>query len=109
MKPQDALREAAELIDTRGKERDNEGERSMARTVKAFNAMFDKDLTETEGWQFMALLKMSRAIGGNFREDDYVDGAAYTALAGESASNKKEQNLFFDGGHFYTVEESDND
>lgn len=80
------LTEGANCIGDRASERDTESERSMARTVKAFNAMFNKDLTETEGWQFMELLKMSRSVGGKFREDDFVDGAAYEALAGECAA-----------------------
>lgn len=80
------LTEGAHCIGDRASERDTESERSMARTVKAFNAMFNKDLTETEGWQFMELLKMSRSVGGKFREDDFVDGAAYAALAGECAA-----------------------
>ena len=79
------LQRSIEDIGGRASERDTEAERSMARTVKAFNVMFNKDLTETEGWQFMELLKMSRSVGGNVREDDYRDGAAYAALAGESA------------------------
>lgn len=82
----DILQEGANCIGDRASERDTESERSMARTVKAFNAMFNKDLTETEGWQFMELLKMSRSVGGKFREDDFVDGAAYAALAGECAA-----------------------
>lgn len=80
------LTEGANCIGDRASERDTESERSMARTVKAFNAMFNKDLTETEGWQFMELLKVSRSVGGKFREDDFVDGAAYAALAGECAA-----------------------
>lgn len=80
------LVEAAETIGDRASERDTEQERSMKRTVKAFNAMFNKNLTETEGWQFMELLKMARSVGGKYREDDFLDGAAYAALAGESAS-----------------------
>lgn len=80
------LVEGASCIGDRASERDTESERSMARTVKAFNAMFNKDLTETEGWQFMELLKMSRSVGGKFREDDFIDGAAYAALAGECAA-----------------------
>lgn len=80
------LEQAVHDIGDRAAERDIESERSMARTVKAFNVMFNQELTETQGWQFMELLKMSRSVGGNYRLDDYVDGAAYAALAGESAS-----------------------
>ena len=62
------------------------GERSMAKTVAAFNAIFGKDLTEVEGWQFMVILKIVRSSQGDFRLDNFVDGAAYMGLAGEAAS-----------------------
>ncbi|MBY6104891.1 hypothetical protein KUW19_00145 [Ferrimonas balearica] len=78
------LEQARSCIADRASERDTEAERSMAACVLAFNAMFDQQLTEEQGWHFMALLKMSRSKGGNFREDDYIDGAAYFALAGEA-------------------------
>lgn len=77
------LTEAANCIGDRASERDTESERSMAATVRAFNGMFGTELTEEQGWHFMVLLKMSRAKGGTFRDDDYIDGAAYFALAGE--------------------------
>lgn len=79
------LQRASNDIGDRATVRDTEAERSMKRTVEAFNVMFNKDLTETQGWQFMELLKMSRSVGGNVREDDYRDGSAYAALAGECA------------------------
>lgn len=84
------LKRAAECIGDRASERDTESERSMANTVKAFNAMFGTELTEVQGWQFMELLKMSRSRGGKFRLDDFVDGAAYAALAGEAADRNSE-------------------
>ena len=93
MKDTTTIHTAPEMLNTahktmiqRGEERDCQatGERSMKSCVAAFNAMYDTNLTETQGWQFMVLLKMSRAKGGNFKDDDYVDGAAYFALAGES-------------------------
>lgn len=80
------LSEASRCISNRAAERDTESERSMAATVAAFNAMFGTSLTEVQGWQFMELLKMSRSRGGAFRLDDFVDGAAYAALAGEAAA-----------------------
>lgn len=58
----------------------------MAKTVAAFNALTGASLTETQGWTFMAVLKLARASQGRLQMDDYVDGAAYIALAGESAS-----------------------
>ena len=64
------------------------GERSMAKTVAAFNAMHSTNLTEVQGWQFMELLKMARSTQGAFKADNFVDGAAYAALACEAASKK---------------------
>lgn len=77
------LQEAAECIGDRAAERDTESERSMAACVRAFNGMYETELTEEQGWQFMVLLKMARTKGGKYRRDDYVDEAAYAALAGE--------------------------
>ena len=80
------LNDAAKLIDTRGKERDkDDGERSMERCVKSFNAMTDHNLTETEGWKFMMFLKMARMEGGAFKFDDYEDNVSYSGLMAESA------------------------
>lgn len=87
-KAQQYLNQAVKDMQDRAGERDQpEGERSMVRTVNAFNAMHGTSLTEVQGWQFMELLKMARSIGGQFRADDFIDGAAYAALAGESAAN----------------------
>ena len=85
------LQNAAAEMQDRAASRDTpEGERSMGRCVKAFNAMFGTELTETQGWQFMELLKMARSVGGEFRLDDFTDGVAYAALAGESEARLKQ-------------------
>ena len=81
---------AAEMLDRAASRDTPKGERSMGRCVKAFNAMFGTGLTETQGWQFMELLKMARSVGGEFRLDDFTDGVAYAALAGESESRLKQ-------------------
>lgn len=81
---------AAEMQDRAASRDTPEGERSMGRCVKAFNAMFGTELTETQGWQFMELLKMARSAGGAFRLDDFTDGVAYAALAGESEARLKQ-------------------
>lgn len=85
----DMLSTAAETIGDRASERDTEAERSMLTTVEAFNAMYGTELTEEQGWMFMVFLKASRAKGGNFRDNDYIDGAAYFALAGECAAKQR--------------------
>lgn len=62
-----------------------EGERSMTRTVAAFNEITGHELTESEGWLLMAILKMvrdrQRAAG---HADSCEDLVAYAALYGES-------------------------
>lgn len=83
----DFCQQAMSEMQDRAASRDCDGERSMERTVKAFNAMFGKDLTTVQGWQFMELLKMARSVGGKYREDDFVDGVAYATLAGEAAAD----------------------
>lgn len=65
------------------------GERSMAKTVAMFNAYAGTALTEEQGWHFMEILKMVRASQGGFKADNYEDGAAYAALAGEAAARNR--------------------
>lgn len=64
-----------------------EGERSMAATIAAFNAVTGDGLMNSEerGWLFMQLLKAVRSQQGDFRADSYEDGASYAGLAGEAA------------------------
>lgn len=88
MKAHEFLQAGVDAMADRATQRDTpDGERSMNRAVIAFAAMTGHELTEHDGWLFMALLKMSRATASDVvREDDYIDGAAYFALAGESVS-----------------------
>jgi len=77
---------ADEIMQARAEERDSEdGERSMMSAVAAFNMIYGHELSETEGWQFMSLLKKARSAQGKYREDDHIDDIAYAALAAESA------------------------
>ena len=82
------LRQAAETIEERAKERDLSAERSMHRAVAAFNALTKHNLTENDGWVFMAVLKLARSRAGATNPDDYIDGAAYLALALESLTSR---------------------
>ena len=61
------------------------GERSMQNAVKAFETITGVSMTTEQGWLFMALLKAVRSQQGQFKADNYEDGAAYFALAGEQA------------------------
>ena len=64
-----------------------EGERSMGRAVKAFNAITGHSLTEAEGWLFMAMLKAVRGFTReSYHADSFEDLIAYTALLAEAKS-----------------------
>ena len=67
--------------------RDTSKERSMEKIVKAFNIIYDKDLTTQQGWEFMCLLKQVRAAQGDYHEDDHIDKVSYASLAAEEAAN----------------------
>lgn len=80
------LEKAAQHMKDRAALRDTpEGERSMAKAVQAFNIIYGTNLTETQGWEFMTILKKVRGCQGHYHEDDYEDDVAYAALAAESA------------------------
>lgn len=64
-----------------------DGERSMGKTVVAFNAVTGHNLTESEGWLIMTILKAVRAQARSKATDDSLeDLIAYAALYGESRS-----------------------
>lgn len=65
------------------------GERSMDKTVTAFNTITGHALTEEQGWLFMELLKQVRSQQGNYRADNYEDAVAYAALRGEAAAKTR--------------------
>lgn len=90
MKAENLLVQASEVMQERGKQYDKpEGERSMARTVAAFNLITGQNLTETMGWQFMETLKAVRNFTGNkLHQDSMLDGIAYSALKAESGMNE---------------------
>lgn len=59
-------------------------ERSMAQITKAFNAITKRDLSESEGWLFMCVLKQVRLANSGFKhEDSKLDLVSYAALLGE--------------------------
>lgn len=65
------------------------GERSMGKTVAAFNAITGLYLTEEQGWLFMEILKQVRSQQGDYRADNYEDMVAYAALRGECAARER--------------------
>lgn len=85
MNAPDLLIAAADCIGERAQQRDqDDGERSMRKAAATFNQLTGHRLSERDGWIFMAILKLARAQAGRHVLDDYIDGAAYIALAGET-------------------------
>lgn len=85
------LAKAATTMTERGKEYDKPtGERSMARTVEAFNAITGQSLSESDGWLFMLILKQTRQWSTpNYHADSAIDSVAYAALLAESLAGAK--------------------
>ena len=77
----DLMRERAKTYDVGGT---MEGERSMAKTIAAFNHIAGRDLSEGEGWLLMAVLKMVRDRTNGPHKDSIEDLVAYAALYGEA-------------------------
>lgn len=80
------LTDAANIMEERGKQYDQEGgERSMGKTVAAFNIITGRDLKESEGWLLLQILKDVRDRTTEApHEDSLVDGVSYSALKAEA-------------------------
>ena len=78
------LTKAVEILKERGRERDVEKERSMARIISVYNALTGQSLSVEDGWKFMAILKLVR-IQIKPHEDGFLDALSYMALWGEEA------------------------
>lgn len=90
MKATDFLKAAIDTQAERGKQYDSpEGERSMGRTVQAFNAITGRDLTEAEGWLLLQVLKDVRQWQNpdKYHHDSALDGVAYASLKAEALCN----------------------
>lgn len=62
-----------------------EGERSMGRCVEAFNAITGHELSESEGWLLLAVLKQVRLFTRkDYHADSAEDAIAYLALLAEA-------------------------
>ena len=66
-----------------------EGERSMGKTVAAFNAVTGRNLTEAEGWLLLDILKQVRLFQrAGYHADSAEDHIAYAALMAEAKSKE---------------------
>jgi hypothetical protein len=85
------LSRAQDIMKQRAQQYDKtDGERSMDATVKAFNAITGRDLTESEGWLLMLLLKNVRQWQKpEYHADSAEDAVAYSALLAEALAKGK--------------------
>lgn len=84
----DILVAASQAIENRAPTRDEGDQKSIMLAVAVFAVLTGIKLTERQGWQFMACVKLARAEQGKFEPDDYVDLAGYVALIGEAAAGE---------------------
>lgn len=87
---QDFLKAAVRIQDERAKDYDKpEGERSMAATVAAFNAITGQSLTEAHGWLLLETLKNVRLFTAQgFHFDSALDGVSYSSLKAEAKARE---------------------
>lgn len=75
----DHMRDRAATYDT------PDGERSMGKTITAFNAVTGRDLSEAEGWLLLQILKDVRLFQRpGYHADSAEDCVAYAALKAEA-------------------------
>jgi len=112
MKSTEFLQAAIDTQAERGKQYDSpEGERSMGRTVQAFNSITGRDLTEAEGWLLLQVLKDVRQWQNpdKYHHDSALDGVAYASLKAEALSATGHSGGPVGGGATYHVGEGAND
>ena len=69
-----------------------DGERSMGKTVDAFNAVTGRDLSEAEGWLLLQILKDVRLFQRpGYHADSAEDCMAYAALKAEAKKAESQQ------------------
>lgn len=85
MSAAELLRKAADTIEARGTQYDtgNNQERSMPRICELFGEATGRQMTITEGYQFLIALKTARIERSPDHIDSYVDRLAYMALQDE--------------------------
>lgn len=97
MNAADLLQQGADTIRQRAQFRDTPGgEYAMPLAVRLMQAYNGGRLeSDVDGNVFMVFLKLARhQNGGNLNMDDFVDGAAYMAMAGEAAGNQSNEAAF---------------
>ena len=89
MKKEEILMKAAELISSKRQDTHGDCFKNHSQIADLWSVFLDdklkpmKEITPGDVAVMMCLLKISRSTMGDFNLDDFVDGAAYMAIAGE--------------------------
>ena len=89
MKKEEILQRASELVSSKREETHGNAFKNHAQIADLWSVFLDdklkpmKEITPGDVAVMMCLLKISRSTMGDFNIDDFVDGAAYMAIAGE--------------------------
>tara|TARA_R110000765_G_scaffold257220_1_gene357505 strand:+ start:2440 stop:2727 length:288 start_codon:yes stop_codon:yes gene_type:complete len=89
MKKEEILMKAAELISRKRQDTHGDCFKNHSQISDLWSVFLDdklkpmKEITPGDVAIMMCLLKISRSTMGDFNLDDFVDGAAYMAIAGE--------------------------
>ena len=89
MKKEEILQRAYELDSSKREETHGDAFKNHAQIADLWSVFLDdklkpmKEITPGDVAVMMCLLKISRSTMGDFNIDDFVDGAAYMAIAGE--------------------------
>ena len=89
MNKEEILRKAAELVSTKRESSHGDAFKNHSQIADLWSVFLDdklkpmKDITPGDVAVMMCLLKISRSTMGDFNVDDFVDGAAYMAIAGD--------------------------
>lgn len=95
MRSDEFLQAAIDVQTERGEQYDNPtGERSMSRIVGAFNIITGQNISESEGWLFMQVMKDVRQWQNpnKYHHDSALDGVSYSALKAECLSQEQGDN-----------------
>ena len=89
MNKEEILKKAAELVSTKRESSHGDALKNHSQIADLWSVFLDdklkimKEITPGDVAVMMCLLKISRSTMGDFNIDDFVDGAAYMAIAGE--------------------------
>jgi len=104
MQADEFLLNAATTLKSRGKDYDSSQnrieERSMKKTIEAFNSITGNELNEEDGWLILLLLKQTRQYSStNYHHDSAIDSVGYAALLAECLSTNKPKGLIDNGNN----------